>query len=40
MSQSYPLFWIRYDDIAPYLSKQIIMTSNLNNAATTFPTCQ
>lgn len=34
VSQSYPLFWIRYDDIAPYLSKQIIMTSNLNNAAT------
>lgn len=33
-AQSYPLFWIRYDDIAPYLSKQIIMTSNLNNAAT------
>ncbi|MBP3725648.1 MAG: gliding motility protein GldN [Bacteroidaceae bacterium] len=30
----YPLFWIRYDDIAPYLAKQIIMTSNLNNAAT------
>lgn len=30
----YPLFWVRYDDIAPYLSKQIIMTSNLNNAAT------
>ena len=34
VSQSYPLFWIRYDDIAPYLSKQIIMTSSLNNAAT------
>lgn len=34
VSQSYPLFWIRYDDIAPYLSIQIIMTSNLNNAAT------
>ena len=30
----YPLFWIRYDDLAPFLSKQIIMTSNLNNAAT------
>lgn len=30
----YPLFWIRYDDIAPFLSKQMIMTSNLNNAAT------
>ncbi len=30
----YPLFWVRYDDLAPFLSKQIIMTSNLNNAAT------
>ena len=31
---SYPLFWIRYDDIAPFLTKQTVMTSNLNNAAT------
>ena len=30
---NYPLFWIKYDDLAPYLSKQTIMTSNLNNAA-------
>lgn len=30
----YPLFWVRYDDVAPFLSKQMIMTSNLNNAAT------
>lgn len=30
----YPLFWVRYDDLASFLSKQIIMTSNLNNAAT------
>ena len=30
----YPLFWVRYDDLAPFLSKQIIMTTNLNNAAT------
>jgi len=30
----YPLFWVKYDDIAPFLSKQTIMTSNLNNAAT------
>ena len=28
------MFWVRYDDIAPFLSKQTIMTSNLNNAAT------
>ena len=31
---SYPLFWIKYDDLAPFLTKQTIMTSNLNNAAT------
>lgn len=30
----YPLFWVKYEDLAPYLSKQQIMTSNLNNAAT------
>ena len=30
----YPLFWVKYDDLAPYLSKQMIMTSDLNNAAT------
>ena len=30
---SYPLFWVKYDDLAPYLTKQTIMTSNLNNAA-------
>ena len=34
MEQKYPLFWIRYDDLAPFLSKQTMMTSNLNNAAT------
>ncbi|MCD8291407.1 MAG: gliding motility protein GldN [Prevotella sp.] len=32
--QKYPLFWVKYDDLAPFLSKQIIMTSDLNNAAT------
>lgn len=30
----YPLFWVRYDDLAPFLAKQTIMTSNVNNAAT------
>ena len=30
----YPLFWIKYDDLSPFLSKQTVMTSNLNNAAT------
>lgn len=34
IASSYPLFWVKYDDVAPYLNKQIIMTSNLNNAAT------
>lgn len=29
----YPLFWVKYDDVAPFLSKQMIMTSNINNAA-------
>ena len=31
---SYPLLWVQYDDLAPFLTKQTIMTSNLNNAAT------
>ena len=30
----YPLFWVKYADQAPFLAKQTIMTSNLNNAAT------
>lgn len=30
----YPLFWVKYDDVAPFLAKQTIMTSNVNNAAT------
>ncbi len=29
----YPLFWVKYDDLAPFLTKQQIMTSQLNNAA-------
>lgn len=32
--QNYPLFWVKYDDLAPFLAKQTIMTSDLNNAAT------
>lgn len=32
--QKYPLFWVKYDDIAPFLAKHTIMTSDLNNAAT------
>lgn len=31
---SYPLFWVKYDDLAPYLAKQTMMVSDLNNAAT------
>ncbi|SFW28940.1 gliding motility associated protien GldN [Prevotellaceae bacterium HUN156] len=30
----YPLFWVKYSDLEPFLSRQSIMTSNLNNAAT------
>ena len=29
-----PLFWVVYDELAPFLSNQTMMTSNLNNAAT------
>lgn len=29
----YPLFWVKYDDLAPYLAKQQVMTSDLNNAS-------
>ena len=29
----YPLFWVKYDDLAPFLAKQQMMTSNLNNSA-------
>ncbi|MBR3521211.1 MAG: gliding motility protein GldN [Prevotella sp.] len=29
----YPLFWVKYDDAAPFLAKQTIMTSDINNAA-------
>lgn len=32
--QKYPLFWVKYSDVASFLSKQVVMTSNLNNAAT------
>ena len=28
------LFWLRYDDIRPYLSREMIMTSDYNNALT------
>lgn len=30
----YPLFWVSYDDLAPFLTRQTVMTSNMNNAST------
>ena len=33
-ASKYPLFWVRYSDVEPFLSRQSVMTSNLNNAAT------
>jgi len=30
----YPMFWVKYDDIAPQLGKLMLMGSNYNNAAT------
>ena len=29
----YPLFWVKYSDLEPFLSRQTIMTSDVNNAA-------
>ena len=29
----YPLFWVKYSEVEPYLSRQSIMTSDKNNAA-------
>ena len=33
-ASKYPLFWVKYSDLEPFLSRQSVMTSNLNNAAT------
>lgn len=33
VGNKYPLFWVKYDDLAPFLAKQQLMTSNVNNAA-------
>lgn len=30
---SYPLFWVKYDDLAPFLARQTVMPSERNNAA-------
>ncbi len=32
-ASKYPLFWVKYADVEPFLSRQTVMTSNLNNAA-------
>lgn len=29
-----PMFWINYEEVAPYLSQSLVSTSNYNNAAT------
>ena len=29
----YPLFWVKYSDLEPFLNRQTVMVSNLNNAA-------
>ena len=33
VGNKYPLFWVKYEDLAPFLAKQQLMTSNVNNAA-------
>lgn len=33
-AQREPLFWVKYDDVRPYLSREMIMTSNYNNTMT------
>ena len=30
----YPLFWVKYSDLEPFLNRQTLMASSLNNAAT------
>ena len=30
----YPLFWVKYADLEPYLNRQTVMASSMNNAAT------
>ena len=33
-SAKYPLFWVKYSEVEPFLSRQSVMTSDKNNAAT------
>lgn len=32
--RQWPLFWVKMEDVEPYLSQHMVMTSNVNNAAT------
>ena len=31
--QKFPMFWVRFEDIEPYISKQMAMMSDINNAS-------
>ena len=33
-TSKYPLFWVKYDDLAPFLGKFVVKTSDMNDAAT------
>ena len=33
-STQYPLFWVKYADLEPFLNRQTVMASSMNNAAT------
>lgn len=33
-STQYPLFWVKYADLEPFLNRQTVMANSLNNAAT------
>lgn len=33
-STQYPLFWVKYGDLEPFLNRQTVMASSLNNAST------
>lgn len=32
-ARKYPLFWVKIDDVEPYLSQHMVMVSNINNAS-------
>lgn len=33
-ARPYPLFWVKYEDLEPFLNNMIVMTSDINNAST------